>query len=280
MIDTHQHLLYPARFNYPWTENLPPLQGDFRLEEYREAASGLDIEETLFMEADVDPSQSIDEARFFSQLAEDPANKLLGVIASARPEHEGFEAHLEAICHPAVKGIRRVLHTQPDELSRSPLFRQNVARLSGRGFTFDLCVLPRQLEIAAELVDACPNVSFILDHCGVPDIAGAGFDPWRDSLREISRRPNVACKVSGLPAYCAANAVTAETIRPWIEHAVDCFDWDRLVWGGDWPVCNLSASLDQWANLTHEILAEENTENREKILTRNARRIYSLDSGY
>ncbi len=277
MIDTHQHLLYPGRFQYPWTENLSPLQGNFRLDEYRNASAGLDIEGTLFMEVDVDRAQSIDEARFFSRMAENPANKLLGVIASARPENDDFETHLDTIHHPAVKGIRRVLHTQPDELSRLPSFRQNIARLAARGLTFDLCVLPAQLTIAAELVDSCPNVSFILDHCGVPDIAGEARDPWHDSLRDISSRPNVICKVSGLPAYSPPDAVTTETIRPWVEHAVDCFGWDRLVWGGDWPVCNLTASLNQWVKVTHEIFAEESAENRDKIYARNARRIYSLD---
>jgi predicted TIM-barrel fold metal-dependent hydrolase len=276
MIDTHQHLFYPDRFGYSWTGVFPSLQGNFDLEAYRAAAADTGIEGSLFMEVDVDEGQAAEEAAFFCGLADDPRNRILGVVASGRPEQERFEAYLDRISHLKLKGIRRVLHTQPDELSRSTRFRENISKLGPRGMTFDLCVLPGQLAAAAALIDACPEVSFVLDHGGNPNIAGGELGSWSDSLREVARRPNVACKISGLPVHCAPDQVTAAAIRPAVERVVECFGWDRVVWGGDWPVCNLTVSLRGWCNIIREILSAEPAENRQKLFVTNAVKVYSL----
>jgi len=276
-IDTHQHLLYPARFSYDWTDSLPALaKRSFTLEEYRVAAANCDVTGTIFMEVDVPGGNSGDEARFFCELATDPRNGLLGVIASCRPENEGFGAYLDSIRHPKLRGLRRILHVQPDAVSQSPRFRQNVASLGAAGLTFDLCVLARQLPIAAALADAVPHTPLILDHCGGPDIAGGASGQWRADLKDLSRRPHLACKISGIVAYAKAGDVSAATLRPYVEHVIACFGWDRVVWGSDWPVCNLTASLRQWVDLLDEILAGESAANRAKLFHDNARRIYRV----
>lgn len=275
-IDTHLHLIHPERFSYDWTGGIPALANrSFRIEEYRSASAGCGITESIFMEVDVPDGHSVSEAAFFCALSDDPANRISGVIAACRPEHENFDAQLEATAHPRLVGYRRVLHTQPDELSTTPLFRQNVSRIGKAGLTFDLCVLPRQHAIAAELVDSCPDTRFILDHCGVPDIAAGDLTFWRDQLREISRRPNLACKISGIVAY-ASGEITADTLRPVVEHAIDCFGWDRVLWGCDWPVCNLTSDLSTWTRLLDEILSGSSEDELTRLYHRNARMVYQL----
>lgn len=275
-IDTHLHLIYPERFSYDWTAGFPALAGQaFRVEEFRAAADQSAISEAIFMEVDVPNNESNAEAAYFCSLAEDPANRISGVIAACRPEYENFDAQLEATAHPRLVGYRRVLHTQPDELSTTPLFRENVARIGKANLTFDLCLLPRQLAAGAALIDACPDTRFILDHCGVPDIASGDLTFWRDQLREISKRPNIACKISGIIAY-AAREITAETLRPVVEHAIDCFGWDRVVWGSDWPVCNLTRDLATWTCLLDEILSDCSEDELARLYHRNARGIYHL----
>ena len=284
MIDTHQHLLYPDRFGYPWTGELPALQGAFRLDDYRAAAAGCGVDGAIFMEVDVDEGQSGDEARFFCELAADPASGILGVVAAARPEQEGFGAQLENILHPKLKGLRRVLHTQPDELSQTALFRGNIRRLGRFGFTFDLCVLQRQLVVALDLVRVCPGTTFILDHGGVPDIAandapgGPGFRAWQAAIKELAREPHVHGKISGLTAYARPDQRNAAGLQPYVYTMLEAFGPWRLVWGGDWPVCNLGSGLRAWCDLTIELLAGLESSDREAIFSRNARRIYSLDS--
>lgn len=278
IIDAHQHLLYPDRFRYGWCKGLPALEGKpFRLEEYRAAANGTGIGQTLFMEVDVDEPQSRAEADFFLQLSGDARSQIAGVLAACRPEHKDFPAQLESMRHPRLKGLRRILHTQPDELSRTPLFTENLARLAGRSLTFDLCLLPRQLPLAENLLRRVPDVQFILDHCGIPNIKDTALDPWRRHIRELSAFPNLACKISGIVAYCDPQRVDAAALRPFVEHCLESFGWDRVVFGGDWPVCNLTSSLGGWVELAKELVGGESPERQEKFFSRNAERIYRLN---
>ena len=125
------------------------------------------------------------------------------------------------------------------------------------------------------LVEKCPEVQFVLDHCGVPDIKGKAFDPWRANLQRLAGLPNVVCKISGLPAYAGDNWRT-EDLQPWVDHAVGCFGWDRVLWGGDWPVCTLTGTLRQWVAATDQLFAAATPEEREKVFFKNAERIYRL----
>lgn len=275
-IDTHQHLLLPELFRYPWTATFAPLEGRFGLEDYREASIDCRIQGTIFMEVDVAEEQSGAEARYFCRQAEDPATGIVGVVASGRPERGDFLHFLDSIAHPALKGIRRVLHVVPDAVSQNATFRQNLAALADRRLSFDLCVRSDQYSLCADLLDACPDTTFILDHCGAPDIAGAEIAPWRKALGELARREQLACKISGLPAYAPHARADVPTLRPWVETAIEAFGWDRIVWGGDWPVCNLNGSLANWCHALETILAGETGENRDKLFLANARRLYRL----
>ena len=177
-----------------------------------------------------------------------------GAISSCRPEDDGFPAFLERqLANPFVKGFRRVLHVVPDEVSEQATFRDNLRRLAGAGRPFDLCVRPDQIDKAIALADLAPGVQFVLDHCGVPAIKDRAEHPWREKIAEIAQRPNVAVKISGVVAYADPAAWTVDDIRPYVEHAIASFGWDRVVWGSDWPVCTLTASLSIWMAATHAI---------------------------
>jgi len=277
IIDTHQHLIYPELFPYSWCKDLPALTGKpFRLEEYRAAADGTDIAQTLFMESGVDEPHTRAETDFFLKLATRPDSGIAGVLATGRPEQEDFPACLESILHPKLKGLRRILHVVPDELSQTPLFARNLALLARHQLTFDLCLLARQLPIGARLIRQLPQQQFILDHCGVPDIQAGALGPWRQHIRDLAQFPNLACKISGVAAYCNPQRVTTEAIRPYVEHCLECFGWERVVFGGDWPVCNTTASLGRWVEIIKEIVAKESITNQEKLFAKNAERIYRL----
>ena len=275
--DTHQHLIYPERFHYSWCKGLPALEGKaLRLEEYRAAAQGTGISQTLFMEADVDERQMHAETEFCLQLASAQGSGIAGVLAVCRPEREDFPKRLEAILHPKLKGLRRILHTQPDELSQTPIFANNLALLAQHKLTFDLCLRSRQLPLGKALLSRLPNVQFVLDHCGVPNVKDNALDPWRQHLRELAQFPNLACKISGLVAYCAPQQVNAAAMRPFVEHCIECFGWERVMFGGDWPVCNLTSSLGRWVEVAKEIVGRDSVERQTKFFAGNAETIYRL----
>jgi predicted TIM-barrel fold metal-dependent hydrolase len=276
LIDTHQHLWDLRQFPYSWCAGIPKLNRTFNLEDYRAAAAGLEISKTIFMECDVDEPHLLAEAKHIQSLA-DAHPLIAGIVASARPERADFVAQLESLLAlPKLRGIRRVLHVMPDELSQSAMFAENVRRLAPHRLTFDLCVLARQLPVAIKLAGSCPEVQFILDHCGVPDVKGRALDPWRSHISQLAALPNVACKISGLVAYANPDSWTVEDLRPWVEHAVASFGHERVVWGGDWPVCTLSATLQQWVEASHRLTSRWTPAQREQFFSGNAERIYRV----
>jgi predicted TIM-barrel fold metal-dependent hydrolase len=277
IIDTHQHLWDKDLFHYPWLESLPKLNRSFRPGDYQEATRGLEIEKTVFVECDVDDEQVEDEALHILRLAEQPGSRIAGVVASGRPEKDGFEAHLEKFRgQPRLKGIRRILHTHPDELGRGKAFIENVRKLEDYGLSFDICVLARQLPIAINLVSQCPGVTFILDHCGVPQVKERVMHPWREHIQEIARFPNVSCKVSGLVVYADPLNWKPEDLRPFVDHVLESFGWDRVMFGSDWPVCTLAASYRQWVESLLSLAQAAGETNQRKLFRDNAIRAYRL----
>ena len=159
-------------------------------------------------------------------------------------------------------------------MSQQTVFVGNIRKLGEWGLPFDLCFLARQLPLALQLAQRCDGTQFILDHCGVPDIASDAMAPWREQIRELAKLPNIACKISGVLAYCARGKANANAVRPYVEHCLECFGWDRVVWGGDWPVCRLTADLKTWVDTSRQLVAGESESNQRKLFYENAERIY------
>lgn len=273
IFDTHLHLIDRTRLSYPWLSGLPALNRDWDFASYGIAAARLGITDVLHMEVDVAEADIGAETAWVAEMMAQPGSILRGAISSARPESAGFADWLERVDRRVVKGVRRVLHVVDDGVSQAPLFRENIRRLGVAGLPFDICMLQRQLPLAAELVDACPGTVFILDHCGVPDIAGDGFADWAARISELARRPNLNIKLSGITAYGPADW-NAETLRPYARHVIESFGPARVVWGSDSPVCTLQSSLPEWVGLTHLLLADYSAEDRAAILQGNARRLW------
>ncbi|MER8714742.1 amidohydrolase [Mesorhizobium sp. M0228] len=277
IFDTHLHLIDQSALRYPWLAGVPALNRDFPYDEYAVQARRAGIGAALHMEVDVDPADIEAETGHVKALSQQKGSLLRGAIASCRPEEPGFAAYLETQRADAfVKGFRRVLHVVPDELSEGALFRENIKRLAGSGLTFDLVLLPHQIPKAIALADLAPDVQFVLDHCGVPDIKGGAEHPWREHMAEIARRPNVVGKISGVVAYADAGSWTVDTLRSYVEHTIACFGWERVVWGSDWPVCTLGGGLATWIAATHALLAGTSIDERQKLLSGNAKRLWSL----
>ncbi|WP_127144351.1 amidohydrolase family protein [Pelagibacterium montanilacus] len=273
ILDTHLHLVYRDRFSYPWLADAGKLNADFPLESYLEEARKLGISAALHMEVDVAEGDIEGEAAFATAI--DPF--VVGAISSARPEYENFPEQLERlVAIGGVRGLRRVLHVVPDETSRTQLFRDNIKRLAAHDLTFDICMRADQLPLAAELVDACPDVQFVLDHCGVPDVENQGLSPWNDYISELSRRPNIAAKISGVIAYGGPDW-SVETLKPFVLGVIESFGFDRVVWGSDFPVCTSHATLTDWVEATKALISGASEDEAAGLWHRNAERIYGVE---
>lgn len=276
IIDTHQHLWDQELFSFSWCKNHSRLNRNFHMADYLEATRGFGLKKSVHVEADVDEPYMLDETRYILALANQDT-PIEGVVACGRPEHENFLHYIDQIAgHPKLKGIRRILHTQPDDLGTRPVFVDHVRRLSEYDLSFDICVLARQLPVAINLVDKCPKVSFILDHCGVPLVKEKILHPWREHIKEIAGFPNIVCKVSGLVAYAHLDDWTPEDLQPYIDHVIECFGWDRVMFGSDWPVCTLAASFEQWVKALDFATRAASATERHKLFHDNAARVYRL----
>ena len=277
LIDTHQHLIYREHFGYCWTNEVPALaSGDFTHPDYRHLA-GDQVSASIFMESGVDDSDYQREARYVAELIRDPSNCLLGQIASCRPElDDGFDEWLEEGRSLGVVGYRRILHVVPNDTSLSETFRGNVRKIGASGLTFDICVLESQLPLALELARACDEMTLVLDHCGVPDIARGSFQLWSENIDHIAELEHVVCKLSGLPSYCSIDADQEQAARPYVDHVLECFGPHRVVWGSDWPVVNTLSSLRAWVELTLRLLDRLTRDEVASIAYRNPRRVYGI----
>lgn len=275
-IDTHQHLIYRERFSYDWTAKHDALaSATFTLQDYRTLTAARGIAGTLFMEVDVPDAEYQEEARFVGALV--GTGGLLGQVASCRPESDaGFDAWLEELPSLHVRGLRRILHEAPDDLSRSESFRRNLRKIGAAGLPFDIVMHARQHPVTIELLQACPDQTFVLDHCGVPDVAGGDFASWSKSLRALAAFPNLSAKLSGITTYCAPGTASLANVKPYVDHLIDCFGPARIVWGSDWPVVNLRSTLPDWLTMTRQLIADLSPDERSAIAYGTAKRIYRV----
>ena len=272
--DTHVHVWDLSRYSYSWTNAVPLLNRSFLIEEYDDATRNVEITKIILVEGDVDEPHIAAETRYLLALADrDP--RIAGVVAGGRPEANDFARYVDEIAgHSKLTGIRRVLHTQADDLGESGLFAKNIRRLEQYRLSFDLCLLDHQLPVAIGLAKACPAVSFILDHCGCPQPKGKGFVEWSERIEQIAGFTNVACKMSGLVGYTGHNDWSVEDVRRKVDCVIRCFGWDRLVFGSDWPVCTLSTCPREWVNVMCELTRDQPESNRRKLFSENAKRLY------
>jgi L-fuconolactonase len=279
IVDTHLHLWNPQRFRMRWLDGNALLNQTYELKEYAEHTRGIQIETMVYAEVDVDPTYRVLEAQWVDALAKsDP--RIRGIVASAPLEDgEAVRSVLDALkaVGPRVKGIRRLLQGEGDDrFALRPDFLAGVKALADYDFSFDICIMRRQLPMAVALVQTCPGVQFILDHIANPNIKDGEMEPWRSHITELAALPNVACKVSGIATNATAETWTAEDLQPYIEHVLTSFGEDRVMFGGDWPVVLQNSSYTRWVEALDTVTVALRDDAKRKLWAENAKRIYEL----
>jgi L-fuconolactonase len=279
IIDTHQHLWDLGRFRLPWLASAPSLRRNYLPDDYRKATEGLNVVKAVYMEVDVEPSEQSEEARSVVTLCRSRKTPTVAAVVSGRPASDGFKAYLAGFKNtPEIKGIRQVLHTEgtPPGYCLTPEFVRGIRALGDAGLMFDLCMRPEELRDGAKLIDACPGTSFILDHCGNADVLSRDLSAWRKDIADVARRDRVVCKVSGIVASTKGRPWTPDDLAPIVNHVLKVFGPDRVMFGGDWPVCTLGASYAQWLAALKTIVADRPLDERRKLFHDNAVRVYRL----
>ena len=283
VIDTHQHLWDLSKFRLGWlTSKDHPLGQSHTPKEYAEATRGLNVVKSVYMEVDVVPEQQQEEADYVVALCESGKTPMVAAVISGRPNSDGFARYIASYKdHKYVKGIRQVLHVEstPAGYCLDPKFVKGIQLLGELGLSFDLCVRPAELPDMAKLVDQCPNTRFILDHCGNPraDFTKDQWEKWRTDMAAMATRKNVVCKVSGFIANGYQKGKWKnEDLAPAVNGTIEAFGTDRVMFGGDWPVCTLAATYREWLTALKELLASRPEAEQRKILHDNAAKVYGI----
>jgi predicted TIM-barrel fold metal-dependent hydrolase len=288
IVDTHQHLWDLDRFRLPWLKKVPALSRNYQPEDYHTATVDLGnfagdlpgkIVQTVYMEVDVDPVQQAAEGDYVLSLCRRADNPMTAAVLSGRPDSEGFAKYLDHFKDVgALKGIRRVLHVDetPSGSCLQKEFVAGVRLLGERGLRFDLCMRAKDLPDAVKLIDLCPDTRFILDHCGNADVQAKDRSQWEKDIAQVAKRKNVVGKVSGIVASAKKGAWTADDLAPIVRHTLEVFGPDRVMFGGDWPVCTLAASYAQWVGALRDIVADRSSADQRKLFHDNAVRFYEL----
>ncbi len=277
IVDTHQHLWDLDKFRLNWIKKGSVLARSYVSSDYAEATKGLNVVQAVYMEVDVDPSQQVAEAEHLIALCKKGDTPTKAAVISGRPASDAFAKYIASFKDsPSIKGVRQVLHGEDTKagycLQKS--FIRGIRLLGESGLSFDLCMRPGELPDATKLIDECPDTRFILDHCGNADLKN--HEQWKKDIADLAKRKNVVGKVSGIVASATPGKWTADDLAPVVKHTMAVFGPDRVMFGGDWPVCLLAASYAQWVKALQEIVSDHKLEEQRKLFGENAVMFYGL----
>ena len=282
MLDAHVHLWDPERLPMPWLRSAPGLDRAFDVAEYRARTSGLPLTGLVYVEVGVAPAFALLEATHIAALAQREPDVVAIVAATPLEYGATTRSYLDALraLGPTVKGVRRNVQGEPDPaFCLQPSFVEGVRMLSGYHFTCDLCVRHHQLASVVELVRQCPEVNFVLDHLGKPDIKHGTLEPWRTQMAQLAACPNVRCKLSGLVTEADPQRWSVDDLRPYVAHTVEVFGPQRVMFGSDWPVVLQASSHARWIAALRELLADLPPEHQRSVWHDTAQRFYRVNEG-
>jgi L-fuconolactonase len=279
LVDTHQHLWDLTKFRLPWHKEGSPLARSFLMSDYTSATAGLNVVKAVYMEVDVDPEQQTAEAQYILDVCKAGNGPTVAAVISGRPASAGFKKYLEPFKNSRyIKGIRQVLHNPevPPGYCLSGDFVKGIRLLGELGMSFDICVRPAELADAAKLIDACPDTRFILDHCGNANVQAEDQTQWKRDIAAIAQRKKVVGKVSGIVVSARPGTWKVDDLAPIVNHTLNVFGPDRAMFGGDWPVCTLTATYKQWLEALKAIVHDRSEQEQRKLFHDNAVRFYDL----
>lgn len=275
-IDSHAHLWQLARGDYGWlTPQLAPLYRDFGPRDLAGPLDAAGIDQVVLVQAA--PSEA--ETHYLLGLAEgwDRVAGVVGWVDMAAPDAPDRIAVLAG--NPLLKGIRPMIHDIPDpEWMLRPELDAAFRAVVESGLAFDCLVRPVHLVPLRRRLDRHPDLRAVIDHGGKPAIAEGFSADWARQVTALARETPVFCKLSGLVTEAGAGW-TADMLRPTVDHLVEAFTPDRLLWGSDWPVVTLAASYAGWWEATQLCLAGLDGAAQDRILGGTARRFYRLTRG-
>jgi L-fuconolactonase len=274
MIDAHHHLWKYSDAEYGWiSPEMRVIRRDFLPADLEPILHHFGIEGSVAVQA----RQTLEETAWLLELA--AKNAFLRGVVGWVPLIEGDEVarHLQRFAgQPKFRGVRHVVQdeTDPRYILRAD-FNQGIRALLEFKLRYDVLIYERHLPAAIEFVDRHPKQVFILDHIAKPRIKEKILAPWDRNIRELAKRPNVYCKLSGMVTEAGPNW-TPQTLAPYIETVLGAFGPKRVMFGSDWPVMLLAADYERWYRTVSMAIARFSKAEQERIMGGTATEAYGL----
>jgi len=273
-IDSHHHFWNYDPVEYGWIDDtMKALRRDFLPEHLRAEIAITGVDGVVSVQA----RQNLTETEWLLGFAAQ-ADFIKGVVGWVDLISPKVGAELERFAiHPKLKSVRHVVQGEPDDrfILRDD-FNRGIRELKKFSLVYDLLILERHLPPTIQFVDAHPNQVFVLDHIAKPRIKEDLFEPWHRNIRELAKRPNVYCKVSGLVTEADFTSWTEAQLRPYFEAVLEAFGPRRLLFGSDWPVCLVACNYARWHQIVSAWVAELSREEQARILGGTATEVYNL----
>lgn len=275
IIDTHVHLWDLEKLQYPWLENRDsPLSRNFLVPDYRKATEDCPIEKMVFVECGRAADQYLEEVDWVvAQSRLEP--RIQGMVAYL-PIENGNKVIPEIEQLTTRKIVRGIRHGVNKELTANQEFIQGLQLLPRYNLSFDLNISSSLMPEAISMIRQCPDTTFILDHLGNPNIKEKEINPWKKHLSQLAGVENVYVKLSGIITKADHQNWKSDDLRPYIDHALEVFGTNRIMYGGDWPVVLLAGSYKDWLSALRQIINELSEDEKKRLFYGNAKKIYRL----
>ena len=272
-IDAHQHFWRFDAARDQWiTDEMRAIRRDFLPGDLKGALTANGIDGCVAVQA----NQSDNETRFLLDLA-DRHPFIRGVVGWVDLRSPGLGATLDALASrqdfavfaTSRKPSRTTSCTQDDVI-------RGIREVGRAGLTYDILIVERQLPAALALTALLPDQPFVIDHLAKPRIKDRAIEAWATRMRDLARRPNVFCKISGLVTEADWTGWRPEHLRPYLDVAFEAFGTDRVLFGSDWPVCLVAAPSDRVIGVITEYAGALSPSERDALFGGNAMRAYGL----
>lgn len=273
-IDAHQHFWEIQRGDYGWlTPDLKPLYKDFLPADLEPMRNANGVDGTVLVQA----APTVAETRYMLSLA-DQHDFIKGVVGWVDFDaSDVLDTLSELTALPKLVGIRPMIHDIADD---SWMLNENFdpvyQKLASDNIVFDALTRPKHLNNLKLLIERHPNLTVVIDHASKPEIEDGHFDTWATQMADIAATSAASVKLSGMVTEAGAEW-TVEQLKPYVDHLLEHFGANRMIWGSDWPVCTLASTYEQWCEACDKLLQELSDTEKKAIMGLNAIRVYSLN---
>lgn len=273
-IDAHQHFwLYDSAKHIWMDDRMDTIKQDFLPNNLLPHLQNSGLDGCVAVQA----NQAEEENEFLLSLSHENSF-IKGIVGWIDLRAENVEKQLEYYQQfPKIKGFRHVIHDEPDlDFMLGKAFMNGVSKLNRYGYTYDILIFEKHLPNTLKFIEALPDQPFVIDHIAKPLIKDYVTEDWATNIKKVANFKNVYCKISAMTTEADWQNWKKSDFTKYLDVVVETFGTDRIMYGSDWPVCQLAATYEAQFEIVKDYFSSFSQEERGKFFGGNAVKFYKL----